>query len=152
MAFTYAHTWTLDATPGRVFHALTEPDELRAWFAEDVQVEPHAGGVYRFWGRHTPGTPPREDARQTVTRFEAGYVLAFAWPMFEVDTDVTLALAPTRKGTRLSVTHDVSASLPVPHSRELIATFWQRAIANLAAHLGGQAPAMPDYFVEGGGR
>lgn len=152
MAFTHAHAWTLAAPPSRVFRALTEPADLRRWFAEDVQVEPRAGGVYRFWGRHTPGTPAQEDARQTITRFEPDHVLAFAWPMLEVDTDVTITLAAHEGGTRLALTHDVSANLPVPSPRELITGYWRRAIENLAAHLAGRTPALPDFFASNRGR
>lgn len=142
MPFSHVHAAALRAAPGRVFRALTEPDALRRWFAEDVQVEPRQGGVFRFWGRHTPGTPAQEDARQVVTRFEPDRLLAILWPILEVDTDVTFALEPDGQGSRLTVTHDVSGELP----RSLVTDFWRAAIANLATHLSGGSPELPDYF------
>jgi uncharacterized protein YndB with AHSA1/START domain len=146
MSFTHTHGWTLPATPDRVFRALTDPAELTTWFAEEVQIEPRANGVYRFWGRHTLGTPPREDARQTITRFEPNSVLVFSWPINEVDTDVTFTLAPDGAGTRLTLVHQVAGDLGVPRQRELIDDHWRLAIGNLSAHLGGGAPVLPDYF------
>ena len=62
-AFTYTHSWTLSVPPAVVFRALTLPAELTRWFAEHAQIEPRCGGVYRFWGRHTLGTPPHDEAR-----------------------------------------------------------------------------------------
>ena len=146
MAFTHEHSWTIEAPPERVFHALTDPDELRVWFAEDVQIEPAARGVYRFWGRHTLGTPPQEDARQVIERIEPNRALAYAWPIHEVDTTVSIALTPHEQGTTLSLKHEVSGDLPVPRQRELIDDHWRMAIGNLMAHLAGDAPSLPDHF------
>ncbi len=145
-AFTHTHSWTLPATPDVVFHALIDPAELRKWFAEDVQIEPKADGVYRFWGRHTLGTPAHDAARQTITRFEPNSALAFSWPINEVDTDVTFALEPVDDGTKLTMTQDVSGDLLVPRQRALIDDHWRLAIGNLASHLSGVAPIKPDYF------
>ena len=112
-------------------------------------VEPMVGGVYRVWGRHTLGTPPEDAARQTISRFEPGSVLAYAWPLDEVETDVTMALAAEEKGTRLTVTHRVHGDMHVPRQAELIEDHWEVAVGNLSAHLAG-APAvrMPDYFAQ----
>jgi len=145
-SFTHTHSWTLPATPDVVFRALTEPAELKQWFAEDAQIEPKPNGVYRFWGRHTLGTPPHDAARQTITRFEPNSALAFSWPINDVDTDVTFALAPAEKGTTLTITHDVSGDLAVPRQRALIDDHWRLAIANLSTYLSGGTPLKPDYF------
>lgn len=147
MTFSHTHSWTLPATPAEVFRALTDPAEITQWFAEGAQVEPRAGGVYRFWGRHTLGTPPQDAARQTITRYEPDTMLAFDWPINEIDTDVLIALEPAPKGTTLTLTHNVSGDLHLPRQRELVADHWQSAIGNLAAHLkGGAGVVMPDYF------
>ena len=145
-AFTYTHSWTLSAPPADVFRAISDPAELTRWFAEHAQVEPRRNGVYRFWGRHTLGTPPHEDARQTIVRFEPDTTLSFSWPINGVDTDVTMALAPHEKGTTLTLTHQVSGDLQVPRQRELIDDHWRLAMSNLSAHLAGKPAPMPDYF------
>ena len=145
-AFTYTHSWTLSAPPADVFRAISDPAELTRWFAEHAQVEPRRNGVYRFWGRHTLGTPPHEDARQTLTRFEPNTALAFDWPINSADSSVTMALSPHEKGTTLTLTHQVSGDLQVPRQRELIDDHWRLAMSNLSAHLAGKPAPMPDYF------
>jgi uncharacterized protein YndB with AHSA1/START domain len=147
MSFSHSHSWTLKATPADVFRALTEPAELTKWFAEGAQVEPRVGGVYRFWGRHTLGTPPQDAARQTITRYEPDTALGFDWPISEVDTDVLVQLEPTPKGTKLTLTHNVSGDLNLPRQRELIDDHWRLAIGNLTSYLkGGAGVVLPDYF------
>jgi uncharacterized protein YndB with AHSA1/START domain len=147
MTFTHTHSWSLAATPERVFRALTDANELTQWFAEGATVEPRVGGVYRFWGRHTLGTPPQDAARQTVSRYEPPTALGFNWPIDEVDTDVTMSLVADEKGTTLTIAHRVHGDLNVPRQQELIADHWRLAIGNLIAHLAGSSNVvMPDYF------
>jgi uncharacterized protein YndB with AHSA1/START domain len=148
MSFRYTHEWSIKASPTAVFRALTETSELTKWFAEGAQVEPRAGGVYRFWGRHTLGTPPQDAARQVITHFEHDALLAFDWPINEVDTDVTLALAPVPQGTTLSLTHRLSRDLRMPRQETLIADYWRIAIGNLIAYLDGTDVRLPDYFAQ----
>jgi uncharacterized protein YndB with AHSA1/START domain len=145
-AFTYAHDFILAAAPDRVFRALIDPAELTRWFAEHAQIEPRRDGVYRFWGRHTLGTPSQDSARQTITTFQPNEALGFLWPVNEVDTEVTMTLVPDESGTRLTLSHAVSADLGVPRQRELIDDHWRRAMGNLSTHLAGGAATLPDYF------
>ena len=145
-AFTYTHSWTLNAPPSAVFRAVTDLAQLTQWFAEHAQIEPRRGGVYRFWGRHTIGTPPHEEARQTITSFEPDAELGFTWPINGVDTDVTMTLAPHESGTTFTLTHRVSGDLQVPRQRELIEDHWGLAMGNLSALLAGKTPLLPDYF------
>lgn len=147
MSFSHTHSWTLAATPSDVFRALTDPAAMKEWVAQGAQIEPRVGGVYRFWGRHTLGTPPEDAARQTIARFEPDALLAFEWPINDVDTDVTMQLEPVPEGTKLTLTHNVSADLNVPRQRELIDDHWRIAMGNLISHLkGGEGVTLPDYF------
>jgi uncharacterized protein YndB with AHSA1/START domain len=148
VSFTHSHQFTIEAPVERVFRALVDPSDLTKWFAEEVQVEPRVGGVYRFWGRHTLGTPAHDAARQTVTVFEPSERLGFTWPIDEVDTDVTLTLAPHEKGTALSLEHRVYGDLKVPRASSLIEDLWLVAIGNLTKYLGGDAVSLPDYFAQ----
>jgi uncharacterized protein YndB with AHSA1/START domain len=49
-SWTHEHQVTLPGAPDRIFSALTDPAELRRWFAEHVEIEPRQKGAYRFWG------------------------------------------------------------------------------------------------------
>ena len=146
MSFRHTRVWTIKASPADVFRALMDPGELTQWFAEGAQVEPHVGGVYRFWGRHTVGTPPQDAARQVITRLKQDALLAFDWPINDVDTDVTVMLERAPEGTTLSITHRISGDLALPRQKEQIDDHWRHAIGNLIAHVEGGVVVMPDYF------
>lgn len=147
MTWTYEHTFNLDATPERVFQALTEPEELTWWFAEEVQVEPRAGGRYHFWGRHTLAAPSRAEADQTLLRFEPGRALEFSWRLHGVGSRVALELAPDGESkSKLRVAQSFPAELPIQRPRELIDDYWRLVHGNLTAHLaGGGGIVRPDF-------
>jgi uncharacterized protein YndB with AHSA1/START domain len=128
-------TATLPAPPAEVYTALTDPAELRVWFAEHVSEQ-------GFWGRWTPqGDQPRQE----LVAAEPGRLLRFRWPLDGEQTTVDLGLAASAGGTELTVTQS-----PLPTLAELLAptgrrdgrhtmhTFWPLALGNLADHLAGR--------------
>ncbi len=88
----HTHTQVVVGSIARVFEALTSPDQLRGWFAEYVDLEPHPGGAFRFWGRRTYGTPTEAAAQQRFTWFEPGRGVAFTWRFDGADTEVRVTL------------------------------------------------------------
>jgi uncharacterized protein YndB with AHSA1/START domain len=136
----------LAADPRRVFRALTDGTELRQWFAEATDVEPGPGGRYRFWGRHTLGTPSAAEARQAITRFEPDAALGFSWDLHGTATEVLVALKPNGRETSLTIQHRVSGDLGVDRQKELIDDHWRIAVGNLIAHIaGGKGILRPDF-------
>jgi uncharacterized protein YndB with AHSA1/START domain len=89
----------LPAAPGEVWEALTDPDELEQWFANDVELELEQGGEGTF--RWDDG----EVRRATVVEVEEGRRFAFRW----ADEDgadealVVLELEEAEEGTRVVV-------------------------------------------------
>jgi uncharacterized protein YndB with AHSA1/START domain len=169
-AWTHTYKVTLSAPPARVFAALTDPSELRRWFAESVEIDPRPGGLYRFWGKHTYGIRDRTQAAQRITRLEAGRTLSFEWPIGDVRSEVTLDLSKDDKKdvrsdekrreakgdetgtgaaastTILSLRHEFAAGIDVPHGAELIDDLWRMTLGNLDAHLrGGDGIVLPDF-------
>jgi uncharacterized protein YndB with AHSA1/START domain len=150
-AWTHRHTCTLAAPPSRVFAALTTPEELRAWFAQDVEVDARTDGLFSFWGRHTYGAPSVADPRQRITRVERDRFLAFRWPFEGIDSEVMVALSPDDESpadgkTKLALEHRFDAQLPGTHTAELVDDLWRLTLGNLDAHLrGGDGIVMPDY-------
>ena len=63
----------LPATREDVWEALTEPERLEDWFANDVEIELRPGGGASF--RWSNG----EERTATVTEVEPGRRLAFEW-------------------------------------------------------------------------
>lgn len=145
----HEYSWQLEAMPDAVFHALTAPDALRRWFAEQVDIGSAAGAPFRFWGRHSLETPTAVDATQRLIAWEPDRVLAFTWSLHGVPTEVHLTLGPGKKdgATTLQLRHVVQGALGVPRQRELLDDHWRFAVGNLMAELSGEAGGivLPDF-------
>ena len=86
-----------------VWEALTEPERLEDWFANDVDLDLRPGGGASF--RWSNG----EERHATVTEVEPGEKLAFEW---DDDGEVEFTLADEDEGTRLVVTETEPAWTP----------------------------------------
>lgn len=148
--WTHEYSFAIPADPARIFAALTKQTELEAWFAEHARVEPKAGGAFRFWGRHTVGTPTEADATGTVVGIEPDTRLIFEWPLFGVASRVTITLTPNGGGsdtrTKVTVQHALDEPIDQPRPKELVDDWWRFALGNLAAHAAGHGEVMrPDF-------
>ena len=84
----------LPATREDVWEALTEPERLEDWFANEVEVDLQPGGDVSF--RWSNG----EERRATVTEVEPERRLAFEW---DDEGEVEFTLDDDVDGTRLVV-------------------------------------------------
>lgn len=143
--------WPLPVPPAQVFAALTDPDALRQWFAEQVEIDLRPGGAYRFWGRYSYGTVSREAATQRVTEFEPPQRLGFTWRLHGENSEVSLSLAPDQEeanqgGTRLNGVHRFARAPAIGRARELVDDLWRIHCSNLHAYLtGGAGITRPDF-------
>lgn len=137
-------TFTLPAAPARVFQALTDERELRAWFAEQVKVDAKLGGAYQFWGKATLGAPKEPDASQALTAFEPAQRLAFGWKVHGQASEVSYLLSPGEKPdtTKLVLRHVVKGQLPFASPKNVIDDVWRLNFANLTEHLRGRKGAV----------
>lgn len=151
---TFDLTIPLPADRRRVFEALTSAPALETWFAEHAEVEPREGGAYRFWGRHTLGTPTEAAADQRITRFEPGVALAFSWRLLDRDSEVTLTLrddeseegAGDGPRTRLRVEHRLESLPEMGRAVELIDDLWRIHTGSLLHYIMDVDPIYrPDY-------
>jgi uncharacterized protein YndB with AHSA1/START domain len=90
----------LPATRDEVWEALTEPDRLADWFANDVDFDLRPGGGVSF--RWSNG----EERHATVTEVEPERRLAFEW---DDDGEVEFTLEDDVGGTRLTVVETTPA-------------------------------------------
>ena len=80
--------------PAEVWEALTDPDRLEEWFANDVELEPREGGrgVFRW--------DDGEERRATVVEAVPGERLVLDW---DDEGEVEFTLEEADAGTRLLV-------------------------------------------------
>jgi uncharacterized protein YndB with AHSA1/START domain len=90
----------LPATRDEVWEALTEPDRLADWFANDVDFDLRPGGGASF--RWSNG----EERHATVTEVDPERRLAFEW---DDDGEVEFTLEDDADGTRLTVVETTPA-------------------------------------------
>jgi uncharacterized protein YndB with AHSA1/START domain len=161
-SLTHEFSEALPAPRERVFRAFTDEAELQCWFAQHVEVNPHVGGEYRFWGVHTQGAPLRAQATQKIVRIETPSLLAFSWKLEEADSEVTLQFSEEVAADAASAAAaDAPATVPatvlkgrqhfpnapqVPRALDLVDDIWRIALANLRAYLaGGSGVCLPDF-------
>jgi uncharacterized protein YndB with AHSA1/START domain len=82
------------ASPDEVWEALTNPDQLEQWFANDVEFDPRPGGAGVF--RWDDG----EERRATVVVAEPGERLVLDW---DEEGEVEFMVEEVVDGTRLLV-------------------------------------------------
>ena len=148
--WTHEYSFPIPAPTDRIFTALTTKSELEQWFAEHADVDPKPGGAFRFWGRHTVGTPGEEDAIGTLVAIEPDERIAFDWKLFGTPSRVTIALTPEESeqgpATRVAIEHVLDGPIGQPRSREMIDDWWRLVLGNLTAQSTGHGQVLrPDF-------
>lgn len=92
----------LDAPPDEVWEALTDPEQLEGWFANDVEFDLERGGVFRW--------DDGEVRHAVVEEVEAERRLAIRWwdPDRPGESEIEFTLEQIPAGTRLVVTETAS--------------------------------------------
>ncbi len=94
----------LESPPEEVWEALTDPDELGEWFANDVELDLRPGGEGVF--RWDDGS----ERRALVEVVVAGVRFEFWWWREDDEASlVAIALDPVPEGTRVVVTESQPA-------------------------------------------
>jgi uncharacterized protein YndB with AHSA1/START domain len=127
----------LPVPPARVWAALTQADQLGAWFGTQASIDLRPGGEVVFTWDGSTG--PRGNSRGVIEAVEPTQRSAFRWQAAEGEaamTRVEFTLEPHAEGTRLFVVESGFASLP-PESRtrESHVEGWQRELGELAQYL-----------------
>jgi uncharacterized protein YndB with AHSA1/START domain len=130
----------IDAPPERVFRALTEPDELIAWWAipeaygtTEAKVDLRVGGQYRLtgWSRER-GVFAVEGTYEVV---EPPARLVYTWnPDWDegaTGSRVSFELEPADGGTRVTVRHSAFAA---EASRDAHKNGWPAILAAVRDH------------------
>ena len=117
----------LGAPLDRVWHAMTDEDEMRSWFPSAVQGERKVGAPLAF--------PFDDNVADTfegeVTEWDPMRTFAFTWN----GDEVRIELAPDGDATELVFTHELHHLSAAART----GAGWHACLANLDAHLGGPA-------------
>jgi uncharacterized protein YndB with AHSA1/START domain len=97
-------TKQIDASPDRVFRALTEADELAGWFPSSAESDPRTGGDYVLRFQFADGSRNHTYAGQyeDVTPNER---VRYPWNGQFGDTTVEFTLRQSDGGTELRLVH-----------------------------------------------
>ena len=127
----------LPVPPARVWAALTQADQLGAWFGTQASIDLRPGGEVVFTWDGSTG--PRGGSRGVIETLEPPRRFAFRWQAAEGEaamTRVEFRLEPHAEGTRLFVVESGFASLPPElRTRESHVEGWQRELEELAQYL-----------------
>ena len=127
----------LPVPPARVWAALTQADQLGAWFGTQARIDLRPGGEVVFTWDGSTG--PRGTSRGVIETVEPPTRLVFRWQSVADDvplTRVEFTLEPHAQGTRLFVVESGFASLPPElRTRESHVEGWQRELGELAQYL-----------------
>jgi uncharacterized protein YndB with AHSA1/START domain len=90
----------INATPQRVFQALTEQADLERWFVQKAEVDVRPGGAIRFeWA-------PDAVEIGTILVLDPPHRLSYSWEALEPSaTTITFELTAENEGTRLHLIH-----------------------------------------------
>jgi uncharacterized protein YndB with AHSA1/START domain len=129
----------LSAPVDRVWHAVTDPDEMRSWFPSAVQGERKVGAPLRFpFDASSDSGGARANVADAfggeVTEWDPTRVFGFTWNGDQLRIELT---PEGDDATVLVFTHRVyDASIAARTG-----SGWHMCLANLGAHLGGPAVA-----------
>lgn len=136
---------TIEATPQRVFNALTQQDEIVQWWAYEAEVKPEVGSLGEFRFRQGAFVMQLEVAE--LIQDEKVRWIARQVPPQWAGTSVTWQLTPDHNGTRLLFTHDGFAQID-----EQVSGAWAFFLASLKSYLetGKGTPGTPPGFNSAG--
>ena len=124
---------TIAAAPGRVFNALTKPDELALWWTNDLSAKPEVGSLAEF--RFSQGTFVIQFEIAELNADEKGSWISRQGPSTGhwAGTSVTWQLTPVQNGTQVVFTHDGFAQVDERYA--LTRAWWEHFLASLKSYL-----------------
>jgi uncharacterized protein YndB with AHSA1/START domain len=128
----------LPATTARIWSALTDPEEIHAWWGDYVSLDARPGG--RFVERWTDQGGSGVTTSGVVTRAVPEKLLELTWADegWIATTTVAFEIQPLASGCRLRLEHRGWAGLPEDERAELMEDYaagWTRQLQRLAVHL-----------------
>jgi uncharacterized protein YndB with AHSA1/START domain len=126
----------IDATPERVFRALTEAGELVRWFPSSAESDPQTGGDYvlRFEFEDESKNHTYAGRYEDVTTNER---VRYPWNGQFGETTVEFELRPSNSGTAVALNHS-GWTEDAEEARQLHEQGWDFFLDNLERYLSGR--------------
>lgn len=126
----------IQATPKRIFAALTTSEQLEKWFAEKANISLDENR-YDFWGRFTLGAPNPEEGKHTLLSYETNKSVKFQWRFQDSESIIAFYIEPRENGSLLILKQDVA---PGSHhiGKANFEDFWFLSLENLRRYLDGR--------------
>jgi uncharacterized protein YndB with AHSA1/START domain len=106
----------IDASPSVVWRWLATPEALRQWLSPTLEIDLRVGGAYRFFGPDN-----KTWISGTVLELMPKRRLVLSWSEEGADwvhpMRLTIALAASQSGTRVTLAHDGFAQIGKPDWR-----------------------------------
>lgn len=133
MATTVDQTMKLDASPEKVFKALTDAREMVNWFPSVVKNDPQTGGKLRYEWKFQES---EKDGFQDGEYLEVvdGKKVSHTWDADGQATTVTFTLAPANGGTELHLVHSGWGD-GMEEAAEMHGGIWGGYLQNLKGYL-----------------
>ena len=109
---------TYNATAAKVWHAITDKNQMKQWYFDLKEFKPEVGFEFQFYG----GTPEKQWLHLCkVTEVIPMKKLAYSWRYdnYEGNSFVTFELFPEENKTKLKLTHSALETFPdIPELRK----------------------------------
>lgn len=133
------------APVSRVYHALIDASQLQKWAAEHAYVDAKKGGEYRLWGKHTYGTPTRDESHGFITALQGPNMLEIGIRFSFGDAILFWQLSEATAGTRVQLESRLPGNT-IEHSHFINADFVELSLYNLRNYIeSGVAATLPEF-------
>ena len=102
----------LDAEIGRVWRAITDKDQMKAWYFDLSDFKPEVGFTFEFLGKTDEGVAYNHICKITEVEMERKLTYSWQYEGFEGLSYVTFLLSEVDERTRLQFSHQGLSSFP----------------------------------------
>jgi uncharacterized protein YndB with AHSA1/START domain len=140
----YAHLVEIDVPVARVWRALVDPALIRIWSAQEAEVDPRQGGIYRVGKRNAGAREAHIDIFEPQRRLRLIYLNGKDWPPSD-SAVVDDFILDTRRGEGKTSLRLLGSGVPDAsawdHPYAKLRMGWERFMARIKVTL--ESPPRP---------
>jgi uncharacterized protein YndB with AHSA1/START domain len=140
----YAHLVEIEVPAARVWRALIDPDLIRHWSAQEAEIDPREGGLYRIGNYKHGGREAHIDIFEVNRRLRLIYLNSPGWPQSD-SAAVDDFILDQRKGEGKTSLRLLGSGIPEAAAWDQayakIRMGWERFLARMKQTL--ESPPVP---------